>query len=89
MVVFEGTPDLLKKWYIECSKIKNDKPGLFGDQDILFSLIKRFFGINVHELPHEYNTLRLDFIDNTAPPNPKIIHWTGFKGKEKIKKWLK
>ena len=44
---------------------------------------------HINELPRIYNTLRLDIEDNTAPPNPKIIHWTGPKGKDKIREMMK
>ena len=44
---------------------------------------------HINELPRIYNTLRLDLLDNTAPPNPKIIHWTGAKGKDKIREMMK
>ena len=40
------------------------------------------------ELPRIYNTLRLDLQDNTAPKNPKIVHWTGPKGKDQIRKMM-
>ena len=44
--------------------------------------------IHITDLPREYNTLRIDFIDGTNPNNPKIVHWTGAKGKEEIKKMM-
>ena len=44
--------------------------------------------IHITDLPRAYNTLRLDLIDNTAPPNIKMMHWTGAKGKEKIREQM-
>jgi phosphatidylethanolamine-binding protein (PEBP) family uncharacterized protein len=44
--------------------------------------------IHISDLPREYNTLRLDLIDNTAPKNIKIMHWTGKKGKDKIRSMM-
>lgn len=59
-----------------------------GDQEVLHWMIggdplRELTHIN--PMPKIYNTLRLDLIDNTAPANPRIMHWTGHKGKDKIK----
>jgi hypothetical protein len=42
----------------------------------------------INPLPHTYNTLRLDYIDNIAVENPRIIHHTGEKGNNVIRKQL-
>ena len=39
----------------------------------------------ITDLPREYNTLRIDLLDSTAPKDIKIMHWTGAKGKEVIR----
>lgn len=44
--------------------------------------------IHISEAPHKFNVLRIDLIDNVAPPNPIIMHWTGQKGKLEIKKQM-
>ena len=41
--------------------------------------------VQIRPLPHEYNTLRLDYIDKIDVKNPKVIHHTGKKGNEVIK----
>ena len=42
----------------------------------------------IRPLPHEYNTLRLDYIDKIDVKNPKVIHHTGKKGNEVIKEQI-
>ena len=72
------------------SQISNNTSSpLYGDQDVLSGLINSK-KVPVVLLPKIYNTLRLDFVDNTAPPEETIIikHWTGKKGKDHIKQWL-
>jgi len=40
----------------------------------------------VNELPNEYNWLRLQIENDNQPANnAKVVHWTGPKGKERIK----
>ena len=39
-------------------------------------------------LPHEYNTLRLDYIDKIDVKNPKIVHHTGEKGNNVIRELI-
>ena len=62
-----------------------------GDQEVLHYMLggdplRELTHINV--MPKLYNTLRLDINDKTAPVNPKIMHWTGAKGKDKIKEMM-
>lgn len=85
VVAFEGTPTILLEWAAEVAR--NPK---IGDQEVLHFIIrdgmKRL--IHITDLPREYNTLRLDLDDGTAPPKPKIMHWTGPKGKEVIRRMM-
>ena len=42
----------------------------------------------INDLPNEYNVMRLQTeLDNYTGPI-KVMHWTGPKGKEKIKEML-
>lgn len=83
VVVFEGTPNILRAWASECI----NKP-IQGDQETLYAM---FAGDDIAKmaviepLPHKYNTLRLDYIDNIAVKNPLIVHHTGKKGKDLIR----
>lgn len=85
VVAFQGKPDILQAWVAETAL----NP-IVGDQEVLHSMLtsplKRM--IHITDLPREYNTLRIDFIDGTNPNSPKIVHWTGAKGKEEIRKFL-
>jgi len=82
VVLVEGTPRVLREWANEC--ISDPR---HGDQEVLYEMIggdgiKRLGWIN--PLPHKYNTLRLDYLDEIAVKNPAIVHHTGIKGKNKI-----
>ena len=86
VIVIEDIPLVLTDWEREC--INN--PTL-GDQEVLYLMlegneIKKLGAIR--PLPHEYNTLRLDYIDKIDVKNPKVIHHTGKKGNEVIKEQI-
>ena len=82
VVAFQGTPNILGEWATEVSY--NPKA---GDQEVLHTMLsdplKRI--IHIKDISREYNTLRIDLIDNTAPKNIKVMHWTGAKGNDYIK----
>jgi len=82
VVAFQGTPNILGEWATEVSY--NPK---VGDQEVLHTMLsdplKRI--IHIKDISREYNTLRIDLIDNTAPKNIKVMHWTGVKGNDYIK----
>lgn len=86
VVAFKDRPVILDEW---AAAIPN-KMNAPGDQEVLHLLVKDGIRriIHITDLPREYNTLRLDLLDNTSPPNPKIMHWTGPKGKDKIKEFM-
>ena len=42
--------------------------------------------LHISDLPRKYNTLRLDLQDGSAPLDIAIMHWTGSKGKDIIRK---
>ena len=44
--------------------------------------------IHIESIPRKYNTLRLDKLDNTTPKKVLVMHWTGKKGKEEIRKLI-
>ena len=83
VVAVEGTPNILRAWADEC--IRNP---VQGDQEVLYLMmggdaLKKLSCIQ--PMPHTYNTLRLDYIDNIQVGNPKIIHHTGKKGNDVIR----
>ena len=72
----------LWNWLLLCEK----KP-VGGDQEILHYSLSEIQKIGVIEpLPHKYNTLRLDYIDGINIKNPLVIHHTGEKGNNIIRK---
>lgn len=87
-----GSPNVLFNWYNHCRKLG----GGFtfgslskGDQDGLYEMInndamKRWSLI--HDLPNKYNWLRLQLYDGEDSPDKLIVHWTGVKGKDEIRK---
>lgn len=83
-----GNPVILHSWAVNC----DTKHGLPGDQEVLHAMVggnklKMISWIN--SLPHKYNTLRLDFLDNINVKNPLVVHHTGEKGNLVIKKQIK
>ena len=84
IVGFIDKPVILYKW-VEAVK---DNPQV-GDQEVLHSILNPITKIgNINDLPNEYNVMRLQpELDNYNGPI-KVMHWTGPKGKEKIKRML-
>ncbi|HAW05687.1 MAG TPA: hypothetical protein DCW83_13435 [Saprospirales bacterium] len=91
VVVFKGLPSILANWAKVC-KIKSSESThpMYGDQDILHELVGQNLNriVSIIDIPRDYNVLRLDLLDNTNPPNIKVMHWTGAKGKAEIKKQM-
>ena len=86
VVLIEGTPNIVKMWADEC--LRNP---VQGDQEVLYLMMegdplqKLTY---IHPLPHTYNTLRLDYIDGINVRNPKIVHHTGKKGNDAIRRQI-
>lgn len=81
VVAFQGSPPILKKW--QAAVATNPR---VGDQEVLHEILGDPLSkeIYIEDLPRKYNTLRLDLIDQTAPKDISIMHWTGGKGKKHI-----
>jgi len=86
VVAVEGTPIVLPHW------LQQAQDGNYrGDQEALHDYIggcpiKRIS--TVADAPHQYNVLRLDLVDGTAPDWGIIMHWTGEKGNLEIQKQM-
>jgi len=82
VVAFQSTPKILSEWASEVSV----NP-IQGDQEVLHMMVKDGLKRMIHitDLPRKYNVLRIDHLDKTVPKDPKIFHWTGQKGKDKIR----
>jgi hypothetical protein len=77
-------PRILGAWIDACAK----KPKQ-GDQEVLhFMMVNPINQItHISQLPHMYNWLRIDVEhDSTDSVNKRIMHWTGEKGNNVIRK---
>lgn len=61
-----------------------------GDQETLTANLNPITQMTyVNELPNEYNWLRLQIEnDNEPADNAKVVHWTGQKGKDRIRSMM-
>jgi hypothetical protein len=92
VVAFEvanlNLPVVLQNWRTEVKEKGKHR----GDQEALYFLLN--LGemnrvIHIAEAPHKYNVLRLDVLQERVPNKPAIMHWTGHKGKEEIRRQMK
>jgi hypothetical protein len=85
VVAFHDRPNILDEWATAVAA----NPQV-GDQEVLHSLVKGGMRRMIHitDLPRKYNTLRLDIDDGTAPSDTAVMHWTGHKGKDIIRKMM-
>jgi len=85
VVAFQQRPNILDEWAVAVQ----ENP-MVGDQEVLHELVKQGMRRMIHitDLPRKYNTLRLDLQDGTEPKDIAIMHWTGPKGKDKIRSMM-
>jgi len=84
VVGFIDKPMILRQW-VSATKVNKDQ---IGDQEVLDKLLSPITKISlIRDLPNEWNVLRLQLQDGYSG-NIKIMHWTGLKGKEKIRSML-
>jgi len=85
VVGFIGKPMILRNW---AEWVKNTTES--GDQEVLYAKLDMMQKLTyINPLPNEYNWLRLQLEhDDQDSWNKKIIHWTGHKGKLKIKEMM-
>jgi len=85
VVAFQDVPAIMYDWASEVALYPKD-----GDQQVLHHMIKEGMKrlIHITDLPQQYNTLRLDIMDDNVPKDVKVMHWTGYKGKYKIKELM-
>ena len=86
VVGFRGRPHILLQWI----KAIEENP-IRGDQETLHAHLNPITRMTyIKEVPNEYNWLRLQIeSDNQPAKNAKIIHWTGDKGKDRIRGKIK
>ena len=85
VVGFINKPHILVEWIKQVEQ--NPK---VGDQEVLHSMLDPLSQLTyINPLPNEYNWLRIQIEnDNQDSQNKKIVHWTGQKGKERIKEMM-
>lgn len=84
VVGFINKPVILHNW---CQEV-HDNPSV-GDQEVLHGMLNPITKItHIENLPNEYNVLRLQVQLDGYIGNKKIIHWTGQKGKDKIRSMM-
>lgn len=83
IVAFKDTPMVLHQWV----QLVKDTPTV-GDQETLHLMLREHplqRKIYITDIPNEYNWLRIQLLDGHNSNRKKAIHWTGQKGKDKIR----
>jgi len=84
VVGFTGKPEILQSWAYQIM----ENPHV-GDQEVLHSMLDPLSKMTyIKDLPNEYNVLRLQEEIDGYRGKKKIIHWTGRKGKDKIRSMM-
>jgi len=85
VVGFIGKPPILGAWMDQVARSR-----AVGDQEVLHGMLNPITKITyIKDLPHKYNVLRIDMtIDNRIPKDPLVVHWTGSKGKDEIRRQM-
>jgi hypothetical protein len=84
VVGFIDKPIILRQW-VGATKKNSDQ---IGDQEVLDKLLSPITKISlIKDLPNEWNVLRLQ-LDDGYVGKIRIMHWTGQKGKDKIRSML-
>lgn len=77
-------PIILHQW---CQQVQNNP--VVGDQEVLHSMLNPITKLTyIEDLPNEYNVLRLQVELDGYAGKKKIVHWTGAKGKDKIRSMM-
>lgn len=79
-----NNPPILTAWIDGINRHK-----AVGDQEVLHAMLNPITKITyIKDLPHKYNVLRLDVLDENVPKNALVVHWTGSKGKDEIRRQM-
>ena len=84
VIVVNDRPSLLEHW----DRRLNADDGIRGDQEALYELVGNKEHEQIQELPQDYQWLRISLNKGKDSPTKKVIHWTGPRGKEHIRKNL-
>ena len=86
IVGIKGKPTILKQWFDNTLNSNQ-----VGDQEVLHEMVRsdpltrmRY----IKDLPNKYNWLRLQLLDGQDSKHKLIMHWTGAKGNNEIRKLI-
>jgi len=86
VVGFIDKPVILSRWTAAVRK-NHDKE--VGDQEVLDKMLSPITKISyIEDLPNEYNVMRLQVEQDNYQGKIRIMHWTGEKGKIRIRGML-
>lgn len=79
-------PMILKHWMDNCLQNLG-----VGDQEVLHAMLSDPLSrlVHIHDLPNKYNWLRIQLLDGQDSHKKLIMHWTGAKGKDEIKRKMR
>ena len=84
VVGFIGKPIILHEW---CKSIRQYKSR--GDQEVLHAMLNPITkSTYIKDLPNEYNVMRVQVDNDNYQGRKKIMHWTGEKGKIRIRSMI-
>ncbi len=87
VIAFEGRPAILDRWLKEVKDAGKHR----GDQEAMYSILNESHmnrPMHIVEAPHKFNVLRIDVSQERVPSNPIVMHWTGQKGNEEIRRQM-
>ena len=86
VVGFIDTPTILSQW---CGAVRKYYKEEAGDQEVLDRILTPITKLSyITDLPNEYNVLRLQTEIDNYQGKIKVMHWTGKKGKDRIRGML-
>lgn len=86
VVGFIDKPIILSQW---CGAVRKYYKEEKGDQEVLDRILTPITKISlIKDLPNEYNVMRIQTELDGYDGKIKVMHWTGKKGKEKIRGML-
>jgi hypothetical protein len=86
VVGFIDKPIILSQW---CGAVRKYYKEEKGDQEVLDRILTPITKISlIKDLPNEYNVMRIQTELDGYNGKIKVMHWTGKKGKEKIRGML-
>ena len=84
VVGFIDKPIILHQW----AQAVHNNPTV-GDQEVLHSMLNQITKLTyIKDLPNEYNVMRLQLEHDGYNGKKKIVHWTGQKGKDRIRSMM-